>query len=1002
MVFCILLFDFNQYCFAQVVAFPSLTPQVYTESVIPGTTNATLKASAWINEGKAMKINTWFQWWIQGSGARTTTDKKFLNINKNLGFNEIIPFDSSKAYCFIPYAQLVDSNQNPVSDIGKGTELCFPKMPWVQTLLPATIKETSAYFRGKITSFQGMSGAIGFFRRWYQKTPTQVKQDGYQFIPKPLNADSKEFGWFYSDFDTAKNGNYCYQACAKDLPANARVNCDQEICFPETGGQEQDYFKVTKTAQALTDPKDCQQAKITIDIYCQGEQTISTRPDLDVVLLIDKSGTMKGIALDKTKQAIIEFINKLDKGKDKVALVSFADWGKIENTSGLTNNFDEVIVATKALKIAGNSTNLGDGFKKANELFAKQGRANVKKKIIVITDGIVNANQNGEAPDSMSYPEADNIYSNYAIAQANIAKNTHKAEIYVIRYSEKNIDQAHVKAAAFSKQVLQKIASPGQYYEAPTPEAIVQLFAQIVFSLTKTVVEFTVCKDMKVTDILTDNAQLIKVIDPPATSVNGKTIIWNLGNVSGHRRIELIVKYGNALPQLAEKYPDSKVEFVDMEGNKQTKELPEVMVKDLIPCGDPCVPSKKVMITGKVFFQKDLSDAIQDPTNIPGDGAMTLYNHGCLPVHMPSFSAYTFSYLHWVSAGDLNGYDTLIILPNSCTTEETIGDWSVIDKFIKDGGKAIIYDSGCSKFHVYDLDLFYDELTKKFDSGLTYKEGASIKIVDENILSKSDPSSPYYIDASQLGMFDKYMIRSSGGLSKYGFGTQRIMPYVAGEYCADMEMINSAKDPSYVRAFSKPKTYGKGLVIWNGIPRLKGASARSMSSGPDDNEKYDCSYNAGTATPQENTAKMLLLELQAKWDREGIQDCELKCNVPIPKLKESDPNFSSFGTVYLGIRDPQDIVQMAGWSLSDKGVKFNAVLKNVPMNKKYDVWFEVKPTKNLNGQGLVRVGFQNIGPGAFGYITKDFSLSPNQCVRAAAKVDNATHYTRFLCYQKSP
>lgn len=566
------------------VTFPSLTPKVFTESVLPGTTNATLKASAWINEGKAMKINTWFEYWVQGSGTKTLTTKKLSDINKNLSFNDIIPFNNSKVYCFIPYAQLVDNNQKPLSDIGQGTQLCFPKIPWVETRLPAAVKDTSAYFRGEITSFQGLTGVIGFFRRWYQKTPTQVKQDGYQFLPKPANADNKEFGYFYSDFNTPKNGNYCYQACAKDLPANAKVNCDKETCFPDTGGQDQDYFKVEKKAEALTDPADCQQAKITIDIYCQGEKVDSKRPDLDVILLIDKSGTMKGIALDKTKQAAIEFVNKLDSKKDRVSVISFSDWGTVENAGGLTNDFAQVTQAIAKIAVGGNSTNLGDGFKKSNDTFAKQGRANAQKKIVLITDGIVNGGENGSPPNAPSWPITDNIYTNYAIAQSSIAKNTHKAEIYIVRYSESSIDQAHVQAAAFSKQLLQKIASPGQYFQAPTPDFIIQLFAQIVFSLTKTETIPIVCKNMKVTDVLTDGAKLVKIISPPATTINGQTIVWDLGNVAGHRQIELIVRYPNANPQLAEKYPDSKVEFVDMEGNKQTKELPEVTVKDLIKC----------------------------------------------------------------------------------------------------------------------------------------------------------------------------------------------------------------------------------------------------------------------------------------------------------------------------------------------------------------------------------------------------------------------------------
>jgi len=582
-LFSILFLALVQNCSAQTNTFPSLTPKVFTESVIPGTNSATLKASAWINEGKTMKIQTWFEWWIKGAGTTNKTPKRLYDITKNKSFQEVISFNPSKVYCFVPYAQLVDNNLKPLSDIGKGTELCFPKSPFVATKLPVAVQDTSAYFKGEITSFQGLSQVIGYFRRWYQKTPGIVKQDGYQLVQKPSALDRKEFGYFYNDFNTAQKGNYCYQACAKDLPNNALTNCDKPTCFPDSGGDDQDYFKLTKTAQALTDPKDCQQAKITLDIYCQGENTTTTRPDFDVVLLIDKSGTMKGIALDRTKQAAIEFVNKLDKNKDRVSLVSFSDWGTIENASGLTNNFSEVTQAIAKLTVSGNSTNLGDGFKKTNILFNKA-RPTAQRRVVLITDGIVNAGESGSPPSAPSWPETDNIYTNYSIAQSSITKNTHKALIYVIRYSEKSVDDVHPKAAAFSKKLLEeKIASPGEYYSAPTPDAIVQLFAKIVNSLTQTQNIPIICKDLKVTEVLTDGAKLIQAVPAP-TIAKGNILIWEMGNVGGHRQIELIVYYPNANPQLAEKYPDSKVTFLDMEGNKQEKEFPETYVKDLLKC----------------------------------------------------------------------------------------------------------------------------------------------------------------------------------------------------------------------------------------------------------------------------------------------------------------------------------------------------------------------------------------------------------------------------------
>ncbi len=575
------------------VPVPPKAPTVIIENGLANVPvgKATLSASAWSSEGKPVAIKYYFKWWVEGKTNPITTPEKTFTTNKV--FYEQIQYSFNKdVYCFIPYAYKIDNNGQAISSVGAGEKFCFPNIPYVKTLYPVAVKETSAYFKGEITDFRNLNSVCAFFRRYYVKTPNSYKEDGGQ-LSKPINGNKQEFGWFYSDFDTKKE-DYCYKACAKATKTSLASNCGKEVCLiRDRVGQEEKDFQVFKQVEPLTNLDDCQKAKITLDIYCGGQTTTSTRPDLDIVLLIDQSGTMKDLALDRTKQAAKDFVNKLDSQHDRVALITFSDWASYANASLLTNDFAQVAKAIGDIKITGNSTNLGDAYKKANDLFSQKARPNAQRIIITITDGIVNAGQNGEAPDSLSYPVTDNIYTNYAVNQATIFKNN-KGINYIIRYSASNIDLQHQAAASFSKTLLKNMSSPGKYYEAPTPDSIVQLYAKILFSIIQVQEKDIFCKDVKVYEVLTANSRFsptpTPAIPPFAQMINNSpatgqtTLVWNLGDFRGHRRIEFVVYYKTSNDQLAEVYPDSRVEYKDESGGTVKKEFPETQVRDLTPC----------------------------------------------------------------------------------------------------------------------------------------------------------------------------------------------------------------------------------------------------------------------------------------------------------------------------------------------------------------------------------------------------------------------------------
>ena len=562
------------------------------------------RASVWTSEGISIPVKRWIEYRIIGDSKVYKTPE--LEMKSNSSFFEKIPFNPSKTYCFIPYAYKIDEKtKERISDTNSGIEYCFPKLPSVKTLQPGEYKASSAFLRGEIIDFAGLKSVYTFFLRSDEKI-NKYQNIGGQIIYDSANSNKATFGWYFNDFNTEKNGKHCYQACATDNPLNVKTkyNCGEKICFPKDEISE-DYFKVAKKVEALKAP-DCQKAKITIDISCKGTVTEKERSNLDVIFLIDKSGTMSGQAWESTKHAAKNFIDKLNAEYDRAAIVSFSRYARYENDFGLTDNFDEVKTAIDNMKVDEvtskppyPATNLGDGLKKTNNLFTSKPREEAKKIVILLTDGIINAGQSFTEVESVcpSYPVIDNICTKYAISQAINLKNDQQATIYTIRYSDPKIDSAHSGAAKFSKLLLTQIAKPKDLMVALTPDAIEQKFGEIVFSFTQHTEKNIICNDVNVTDILPEKVKYINTLSSVKPKIEGQKLIYHFDKIeNGTRKIELIVKFPDAKEQFSNIYPDSKVEFTDYLDNKQSYPLPETKIKDLIECSDVDLVVDKIAI----------------------------------------------------------------------------------------------------------------------------------------------------------------------------------------------------------------------------------------------------------------------------------------------------------------------------------------------------------------------------------------------------------------------
>jgi uncharacterized protein YegL len=179
---------------------------------------------------------------------------------------------------------------------------------------------------------------------------------------------------------------------------------------------------------------------------------------VDVVLVMDVSGSMQGEKINSAKAAAKTFVDQLNMTRDRVGLVSFSDEANI--VCYLTNNKTSIEAKIGSLN-AGGSTNLGGGISKSNEVFVKNGtRPDAVWIMILLSDGKANR------------PSPDDARK-YAINQSECAKvlKGKGVRIYTIGLgSSGDLDEDLLKQIAFDES---------KYYHAPTADQLESIYMAI-------------------------------------------------------------------------------------------------------------------------------------------------------------------------------------------------------------------------------------------------------------------------------------------------------------------------------------------------------------------------------------------------------------------------------------------------------------------------------------------------------------------------------------------
>lgn len=326
------------------------------------------------------------------------------------------------------------------------------------------------------------------------------------------------------------------------------------------------YITVEKRATTLAT---FEHASIELIVRCLGDA--GWHEPLDVMLVLDVSGSMVGTPLAEMKAAAKAFIDLLDPLQDTVGMTSFEDTATLEN--GLTNDFTSVKSSIDALTASGD-TNICAGLHTGQEELTAHGRTDVLAVTILISDGVANRRCTGGA--CTDWPVVANDCTDAAISEAALAKAAGTA-IYTIGFRLDTLEISYPGCGTLGQSILESVATaPNYYFDSPSTAVLNDVFAQIASALNGHPT------NVIVTDILDTGVTYVPASGVPAPDdITGQTLTWNIGTmeVGDVETFTFEVQFDSAIvPRLVEEYPESVVTFVDYENSDQTVIIPQCYV----------------------------------------------------------------------------------------------------------------------------------------------------------------------------------------------------------------------------------------------------------------------------------------------------------------------------------------------------------------------------------------------------------------------------------------
>ncbi|WP_153980133.1 IPT/TIG domain-containing protein [Paenibacillus xylanilyticus] len=382
--------------------------------------------------------------------------------------------------------------------------------------------------------------------------------------------------------------------------------------FPFTSQAATDYVSATK----MVNPSSIlvgEEAEVTLSI--QGTPPVNVVKPNDVILVIDKSGSMGQEKMNSAKAAAKGFIDLMDLTKHQVGIVDYQS----SPSKGVELTSDATTVKKYIDTInSGGGTGTASAIDKAREMLDSH-RADAQPVIVLLTDGDAT-----EAGDGL------NAYQ-YSLKKAEEAKNAG-----IVFYTIALLDQSTNPETSGPNKLMKDMATTSHHHHFVLGSTgLSDIYAAIVKEI-----GLASAYDVVVTDIVPDNFEIVPDSynnNIPKPIVSGNTLTWSFLELKKDT-LSFTYKIRQKTDGIAGKFPVTK------NGSKITYKDYTGVSRDYV------IPSSNLTIK---YPAPTITNVTPNKAIVDGGEKVVIEGQHFLPGAMVKFGGYFSSSVDWISDGRL-------------------------------------------------------------------------------------------------------------------------------------------------------------------------------------------------------------------------------------------------------------------------------------------------------------------------------------------------------------
>ena len=206
--------------------------------------------------------------------------------------------------------------------------------------------------------------------------------------------------------------------------------------------------------------------RVNLALTIEADERFDSQPNearnVDMVIVLDRSGSMKGRKINDAREAVLQLLTNLT-ARDRFALIAYSD--RVQQISGLKHVTADHAKQLKTLVsgiIAGGGTNLSDGLQTGIDVILAAPETGNAKKLILISDGLANKGITDSA--RLGQMAAVAVEEEFAVSTVGVGND-------------------------FNEQLMTTIADrgAGNYYYLENPTAFAEIFQKEFFYTRATV-----------------------------------------------------------------------------------------------------------------------------------------------------------------------------------------------------------------------------------------------------------------------------------------------------------------------------------------------------------------------------------------------------------------------------------------------------------------------------------------------------------------------------------